>query len=148
MLLGATMVSHGSMVTSSAPSNMISLVEGTSSQIVSDPEISQPNVGEQKPIVSAEQYVRNYYADEPILAKISYCESKFKQYDGNGNILRGMVYHDVGVMQINETYHKVAAEKMGLDIYTFDGNLAYAKWLYEKEGTSPWSASEHCWSQM
>lgn len=101
-----------------------------------------------KPIASVEQYVHTYFSDTPILAKVAKCESRFRQYDSKGNAMRGMVKEDVGVMQINEYYHKDTAEKLGLDIYTLDGNIAYAKYLYEKEGTAPWSASELCWSKI
>ncbi len=50
-------------------------------------------------------------------------------------------------MQINEYYHAKTAEKMGLDIYTLEGNMAYAKYLYEKNGLSDWDASRPCWGK-
>ncbi len=95
-----------------------------------------------------ENYTRQYYKDTPILAEISKCESKFTQFDKDGNVVRGRINHaDVGLMQINEYYHLDEAKKAGLDIYTIDGNLAYGKVIYDKYGTSPWSASEACWGK-
>ena len=34
---------------------------------------------------------------------------------------------DVGVMQINEDYHLDTAQSLGMNIYSIDGNLAYAR---------------------
>lgn len=98
--------------------------------------------------LNLEMYVRQYFKDEPILAEISRCESTFKHYDKKGNIIRGIVNDkDVGVMQINEYYHSDTAEKLGYDLHSVEGNLAYAKYLYEKFGSQPWSASSPCWGE-
>ena len=99
--------------------------------------------------VNTELYVRHYFADFPIMAKIAYCESRFRQFDKNGKIIRGIENRsDVGVMQINEFYHLERAKKMGIDIYTLDGNLFYARDLYEREGARPWMASSPCWAKF
>ena len=93
-----------------------------------------------------EAYVRAYYKDTPELAEIAKCESNFRQYDAKGAILTGVVNKgDIGIMQINKYYNGENAEKLGYDIYTIEGNLAYAKVLYKKFGTDPWSSSEKCW---
>ncbi len=97
---------------------------------------------------SVEEYVREFYTDTPVLAEIARCESRFRQYSQNGIVLRGEITPaDVGIMQINERYHDAQAEKLGFDIRTIDGNLKYAEYLFEKEGTQPWSASAKCWSK-
>ncbi len=99
--------------------------------------------------LTLEDYVREYFKDTPIMADIARCESRFRQLDAKGEIFRGEVNPaDVGVMQINEYYHLKTAEKMGIDIYTVGGNLAYAKYLYEKEGTQPWISSSPCWKKF
>jgi hypothetical protein len=98
-----------------------------------------------KPI-TLESYVREYFAETPILIEIARCESSFRQVDKNGKILRGEVNKsDLGLFQVNEYYHGEKAEDLGFDLLTVNGNLAYAKYLYDKEGTKPWSASEKCW---
>ncbi len=97
---------------------------------------------------TVEQYVRTYFQDEPIMIEIARCESHFKQFDADGSIHRGVVNTaDLGVMQVNEHYHGKVADKLGLDIYTIQGNVAYAKYLYEKEGVQPWISSSPCWSK-
>lgn len=95
-----------------------------------------------------EAYLRVAYKDTPILVEVARCESNFHQFDAKGNIIRGIVNAgDVGVMQINEKYHADMAKKLGMDLYTVDGNIAYAKHLYAEQGTAPWSASAPCWSK-
>ena len=94
-----------------------------------------------------EAYLRKEYADTPILVDIARCESNFRQFDADGKIVRGRVNkEDIGVMQINEKYQGPTAKLLGLDLYTVEGNVAYAKHLYEEQGAQPWSASSKCWS--
>jgi hypothetical protein len=100
-----------------------------------------------KSVSNLESYVRSYFKDTPILAEISRCESRFTQFTKTGEVMRGIVREDVGLMQINEFYHKDTAEKLGYNLYTIDGNLSFGKYLYEKYGTSPWSASAYCWNK-
>ena len=93
-----------------------------------------------------EAFLKKEFADAPILVEISRCESEFHQFDKDGNIVHGRVNKaDVGLMQINEAYHLDTAKKMNIDLETVKGNVAYAKYLYNKFGTSPWSASKPCW---
>jgi hypothetical protein len=95
-----------------------------------------------------EKYLKENFADTPILVEIARCESELRQFDKNGKIIRGKVDNaDVGVMQINERYHLENAKKLGYDIYTVEGNVAYAKYLYEKYGSEPWKASSPCWGK-
>jgi len=96
-----------------------------------------------------ESYIRHYFADLPVLVDVAYCESNFRQYDKNGNILRGVVNKsDIGVMQINTHYHLKDAQKLGYDLYTLEGNAAYARALYEKKGSDPWVHSSGCWTKQ
>jgi len=95
-----------------------------------------------------EERVRSYFADTPILAEIARCESGFNQFDAQGNPLRGRITrNDMGVMQINEGYHGERAEELGYDIKTLEGNMAFARYLYNKYGIQPWSASAKCWKK-
>ncbi|MDE2040907.1 MAG: hypothetical protein KGI59_00770 [Patescibacteria group bacterium] len=91
-------------------------------------------------------YLKNQFGADSILVDIARCESNFHQFDKAGNVVRGIVNNaDVGVMQINEKYHADTAKKLGLDLYTVEGNVAYAKHLYAEEGTAPWASSQKCW---
>jgi hypothetical protein len=117
-------------------------------------EIAQPkevNSADYAPITNSQKvkdFVGDYFADTPILAGIASCESHNRQYDSNGNVLRGEKNHyDVGVMQINELYHADDAKALGINIYTIDGNVAFAKVLYNKYGAKPWMSSSGCWAK-
>lgn len=96
-----------------------------------------------------EEITRAYFSDVPVMAEIAWCESKFKHFDEReGGVERGDVTsEDVGVMQVNEYFHKDVADELGLDLHTLGGNLLYARYLYEKEGTKPWNSSKHCWKK-
>lgn len=116
-----------------------------------------PHTNEQKAKISievpneakprnTEEIVKEYFKNTPLLAHISYCESRFTQFDKNGEIFRGRQNpDDVGVMQINTKYHLKESKKLGMDIYTLKGNLEYGKYLYEHQGSAPWNASSPCW---
>ena len=95
-----------------------------------------------------QEYLREEFGDkDAILVDIARCESNFHQFDTEGNIIRGVVNSgDIGVMQINEKYHLETAKKLGMDLYTVPGNVAYAKYLYEHQGTAPWNSSAKCWA--
>ena len=93
-----------------------------------------------------ESKVKAYFSGNPVMQKIAYCESRNRQFDSNGSIMRGVVNDkDVGIFQINEKYHLSDSKKMGIDIYTVEGNMKYAKYLYENQGTAPWNSSRPCW---
>lgn len=93
-------------------------------------------------------YVEEYFSDIPVMAKVAGCESKFKHFTRQGKVIRGeIVPEDVGVMQINEFYHLETAQKLGYDIYSVNGNLKYARYLFQKEGTTPWLSSSKCWGK-
>jgi hypothetical protein len=79
---------------------------------------------------------------------IANCESNFTQYDSTGTIVRNPQSSAVGVFQIMDSVHSEVAANLGLDIYTTQGNLAYARYLYEHEGTAPWNASKACWGKQ
>lgn len=98
-------------------------------------------------VIDVETYVRTYFSDIPVLIEIARCESHFRHVDARtGTTLRGVVNtSDVGVMQINMHYHEATAQNLGLDLHNLTDNLAYARRLYEREGTQPWDASRACW---
>lgn len=114
-------------------------------QDVTNSDNTQNKAAVEKPI-TLEKYVREYFKETPVLAEIARCESTFRQVDKAGQVLRGVVNDsDVGLMQVNEYYHGKKASELGFDLDTVNGNLDYAKYLYDKEGTKPWSASKPCW---
>lgn len=96
---------------------------------------------------TVEGYVREYFADIPELIAIAGCESHFRQFDKNGKVLKNGGSTAIGVMQIMSSIHAEPAKKLGLDITTTEGNVAYARHLYEEKGLKPWNASKKCWGQ-
>jgi len=99
-------------------------------------------------VKTVKQQVQSYFADIPIMIAIADCESHYRQFDNDASVFRGKINSlDVGVMQINERYHLSAAQEMGIDLHTVEGNLAYARHLYEREGTAPWISSSYCWNK-
>lgn len=130
----------GNPVGAGIPSNNVAIVQDIS-------QVSEAN-GKDALDPTTESIVREYFANTPILSEIARCESHFRQTDSNGNIVRGKRNtYDVGVMQINELYHLDKAKKLNLNIHTLEGNIAYAKYLYENEGARPWLASSGCWAK-
>lgn len=110
----------------------------------SAPAVKTPVLNYRDPVI-VEMKVREYFSDTPILTSVAWCESRFTHFNSDGTVLRGMVTpEDRGVMQINEFYHLEDSKKLGFNIYTLEGNLAYAKYLYDKYGLEPWSASDPC----
>lgn len=93
-----------------------------------------------------ESLVRAYFKDVPVLVSVARCESHFRHELEDGSVLRGKVDGaDTGVMQINRRYHEKRAQSLGLDLFDLEDNLAYARLLYEEQGTKPWNASAPCW---
>jgi hypothetical protein len=97
---------------------------------------------------NTESVVREYFADIPVMIQVARCESQFRHTLTDGSVLRGRVdARDTGVMQINTGYHGVTADTLGLDLEDIYDNMAYARDLYERQGTQPWSASRPCWGR-
>ncbi len=94
-----------------------------------------------------EAFLRKEFAYAPILVEVARCESELRQFGKDGKVVKGRVDNaDIGLMQINERYHGETAKKMGIDIYTVEGNVAFANYLYGKYGIQPWNASKPCWA--
>ena len=98
---------------------------------------------------NVERFINDYFADIPILTDIAKCESRYRHLNSSGNILKGEENtYDRGVMQINVLYHAKTAEKLGLNVHDLDDNVAYARYLYEKQGAKPWMSSSACWAKF
>lgn len=92
--------------------------------------------------------VRSAFADAPVMIAIARCESKFTQFGKGGTALHGgMGGKMIGIFQVYGDIHADYANARGMDVYTTEGNIAYARYLYEREGTKPWLSSFHCWEK-
>jgi peptidoglycan hydrolase-like protein with peptidoglycan-binding domain len=100
--------------------------------------------------IAVKQEAQKVFQDAPVLVNVAKCESGFRQYtNASGAVLHGGTGNDmIGVMQINSNVHTGTAASLGDNINTLDGNLEYAKYLYDKEGTAPWISSSPCWKTM
>lgn len=107
----------------------------TTSALANNP--TDPNAG-------VEELVREVFADAPIMVKIFECESGMRQFKNEDQVLISPT-RDVGVSQINLKVHAQTARELGFDIYTTEGNLAYARYLYDMRGTRDWYMSRRCW---
>lgn len=97
--------------------------------------------------IAVEAEVREYFADTPVMIEIARCESKFRQYTDGGSVLRGGSGSGmIGVFQFFESIHTGAAADLGYDLTSLDGNLAYAKHIYDTQGTTPWNSAKSCWN--
>lgn len=78
------------------------------------------------------------------ITKIMFAESgyntKAKHINKNGSI-------DSGLMQIN-SQHIPLAKKMGIDIFTPEGNADFAIYLIKKNGLRDWGYSKSTWSVL
>jgi hypothetical protein len=98
-------------------------------------------------VMDTERIVREYFSDIPVMIQVARCESTFRHTLEDGSVLKGRVDNaDTGVMQINKRYHEKTATAMGLNLDDIYHNMAYARHLYETQGTQPWSASAPCWN--
>ena len=98
--------------------------------------------------LDTERIVRSYFRDIPVMIQIVCCESTFRHTLEDGSVLKGVVDPaDTGVMQINKRYHEKTAATMKLNLDDIYHNMAYARHLYETQGTRPWNASAPCWGQ-
>jgi hypothetical protein len=79
------------------------------------------------------------------MIKIARCESGLRQFNTNGSVLVSKT-SDKGIYQINQV-HWENAKALGYDIDTIEGNLKYARYLYDASGTQPWYMSKHCWNK-
>ena len=123
----------------------VAIAEATTTQSLTATTTANLNINKNYKL---DQKVRDLTSDKPLMAEIASCESHFRQYGKDGSVLRGIVNNlDVGLFQINEHYHLERAKKLGYDIYSVEGNMAYAKLLFNEEGPTPWSSSSPCWSK-
>jgi len=90
-------------------------------------------------LAESEAAVRELFADDPIMIEVAKCESGFRQFNDDGTVLIGHGLY-AGVFQIDPKIHADFAKSLGMDIYTLEGNLAYAKYLKSGSGASPWPA--------
>lgn len=92
--------------------------------------------------------IEDVFGTSTPMVEIARCESRLRHFKSPNVVLRGDITPaDVGLYQINVDYHEDKIKELGINIYTVDGNIAYAKYLYDKNGTRDWNASKKCWAK-
>lgn len=101
-------------------------------------------------VFAKQEVIKEVKGKASVMDRIAKCES------GNSHVdpKTGQVYLvansnktvDVGKYMINTVWHKKAKE-LGFDITKEADNEKMGYWIYENVGTSPWSASSHCWQR-
>ncbi len=106
-----------------------------------------------KPITVNEiviKYSKEYGLSAKTMLAVIKCESHAYPKAINENLNKqGKVWsRDYGPFQLNDYYHKIPAQKMGLSIYDIENNIHYGAYLMKTQGLKPWSASKKCWSKL
>ena len=127
---------------------LFSVPQSTESGAMSPlPLVNQPVDEREFSTTTIRSKVEQTFGTSSPMVRVAFCESGYRQYK-DGEVLRGVVNpKDVGLLQINEYYHLETSKRLGLNIHTIDGNLAYAKYLFDKNGTRDWNASKPCWNK-
>jgi len=87
-----------------------------------------------------EAKVREAFADAPIMISVAKCESGYRQFRQDGSLVRSPNGLYIGIFQIDERIHAAYAMSLGMDVTTVEGNIAYARHLYDRKGAQPWPA--------
>lgn len=67
-----------------------------------------------------------------VMVEIARCESSLRQYEGGKVLMGGGGGNYIGIFQIGRQWVNKAAS-LGFDVYTPEGNVGFAKWLYNAE---------------
>lgn len=87
------------------------------------------------------------HAQKMVLSAISLCESEYRQFDKEGNVLFSEAgTPDKGAFQINKVHWPRALE-LGIDLDTLEGNTQFAVLLFTEQGSGPWYPSQDCWDK-
>lgn len=90
------------------------------------------------PNAEVEAKVREYFADIPVMIDVAKCETNFRQFKADDSTLHDATGTYVGVYQIDEKLHFMNAWGLNMNLYTLEGNMAYARHLYNSKGSAPW----------
>ncbi len=86
--------------------------------------------------------ILNEFDDVPKMAKIAYCESGYKQFDSEGNVLKSKT-NDYGLFQINSDTWDKKAKEIGLDYKNSStDNIKMARYIYERQGIGAWTCAK------
>ena len=104
-------------------------------------------------LIKTDNGIKDIWAGYKQLERICSCEShgdpnQIPRQFKDGEVLRGTPNrNDIGECQINQPTWGTTAKKLGYDIWTEEGNVKMAKWIYDNDPrhAKNWSWSESCW---
>lgn len=90
--------------------------------------------------------IRETFPEQPdLMVKIAKCEGV---KDGKLDPTVISPTNDHGIFQINQYAHGKRLKELQIDPLTVEGNLKYARMLYESNGTNDWYMSkDKCWGK-
>lgn len=95
-------------------------------------------------ITPEEAVIARFFPDAPEARIVAMCESNLIHSTKDGILKNHQGSSATGLFQIMDSIHGHTAKRLGLDIYTLEGNAQYARYLYDKHGWKPWLASNDC----
>lgn len=84
----------------------------------------------------------------PVLARIAKAESSSQQFAKDGQVtihVNKNGTYDIGQYQINSIWNATAT-KMGYNLTLQKDNEAFALWLFDNYGSTPWNSSSANWN--
>jgi hypothetical protein len=140
-LMASPIKADESLLPEPIPPSEISIAEISETFVVDEsaPEVD-PDFVEAK--------VREYFADIPVMIKIAECESTFRHFQPDGSLTVSTAKDEngrrnssaSGVFQILYKGHFESwAVSNETNITTLEGNMRFARRLYEESGTAPWA---------
>lgn len=87
--------------------------------------------------------IRETFSEDPdVMVRIAKCEGV---KDGKLDPTVISPTNDYGIFQLNQKAHGQRLKELNIDPLTVEGNLKYARMLYDTSGTNPWYMSKNCW---
>lgn len=73
------------------------------------------------------------FPDSPVMLEVAKCESRLRQFNEDGTVLMGGGGGNyIGIFQIGIQWVD-DAQKLDIDVYTVEGNVQFARYLYDSE---------------
>lgn len=89
--------------------------------------------------------INEVFGENSIMHRVAYCESRIRQFDANGEVLKGIT-GDLGLFQLAPQYWLEESIKLNYDVHTTRGNALMASYILKTQGINAWLASKTCWS--
>lgn len=90
----------------------------------------------------------SFFKNDPVMIKIAACESSLRHVLPNGRLNISPDGHDVGTFQVRLPVHESELNRYGLNPADFAHNVAFATYLYRRDGLRPWNSSRPCWETL